>query len=105
MFFTGQDVSEPCITKFIYQECIDEICEWIDIDVMVSQLLKHHIVNTRDDIHAVTHGQPSGKMNYVFSKLCGSKHGFQLFYRCLRESQSNHLGHKDAADKLEEIGI
>ena len=106
MFFTGQGgIGEPCVTKLVYQRCISEICEWIDVEAMVPQLMQYSIITTQDDIHVITHGLPSQRRNYLYSKLCGSKNGFQLFYRCLRESQSNQLGHKDAADKLEEIGI
>ena len=53
---------------------------------------------------SVCSGSPSERKNWLFSKLCGMKDGFQVFYCCLRESQSDHSGHRHAADTLEARG-
>jgi hypothetical protein len=94
------DFGASQITKRVYHKCITDIHDWIDVDRMLPQLMKHEVISGRDDMHRITHGSPHDKLNYLYSKLCGCKNGFQLFYRCLRES--DHLGHRDAADKLEE---
>ena len=73
------------------------------MEEMLPQLMEHNVISGPDDMHRITHGSPREKLNYLYTKLCRCKNGFQLFYRCLRES--DHLGHKDAADKLEETGI
>ena len=71
---------------------------------MVPQLMKYRIISGPDDLHRVMQGLPTQNVMHLYSKLCGSKNGFQLFYRCLRESQDEHLGHEDAADVLKQTG-
>ena len=106
LFLIGQkdSVRKPWITKKVYHECADELYQWVNVEGILPQLMKHKIISGPDDMHGVTTGSPCQKMNFLYSKLCSSRNGFQLFYRCLRESQDDHLGHRDAADKLEETG-
>ena len=89
----------------MYHKCITKIHDWIDVEGMLPQLMEHNVISGRDDMHRITHGSPRENLNYLYTKLCGCKNGFQLFYQCLRESQSDRLGHRDAADKLEETGV
>ena len=49
-------------------------------------------------------GTPGQRQAKLFTKLCGLKDGFQILYRCLRESQNDHMGHRSAADVLETRG-
>ena len=100
-----RDFGEPQITKRVYHKCITKIHDWIDVEGMLPQLMEHNVISGRDDMHRITHGSPRENLNYLYSKLCGCKNGFQLFYQCLRESQGDYLGHRDAADKLEETGL
>ncbi|CAI8055814.1 hypothetical protein GBAR_LOCUS30441 [Geodia barretti] len=88
------------ITKRVYHECITDIQDWIDVVRMLPQLMKHKVISGPDDMYNIINGSPREKLHYLYSKLCGCKNGFQLFYQCLRED--DHLGHRDAADKLEE---
>jgi hypothetical protein len=92
---------DPVITRTVYQNCITDICEWIDVDAMQSQLMKHSVIHTPDDIGRLENCSPNQKRRFLYCKLCSIKNGFQLLYRCLRESQHTHIGHKDAADVLE----
>lgn len=82
-----------------------EIDDWINVTAMQPQLMKHGLIQTQDDIHSITNGTPSQRRTYVFNKAVGMKNGFQVLYRCLRESQEKQMGHKDAADVLEEKGV
>ena len=102
--FLGQDDGDPQITRHVFHDCLYKIIKWIDVKAMVPQLMKHRIISGEDDLHRVTQGSPAQNVINLYSKLGRSKNGFQLFYRCLRESQDEHLGHKDAADVLKQTG-
>lgn len=96
--------SEPIITKSVYNGCIARTNEWIDVDCMLPELMQHGVINDVEDVYWATEGSPNQKKKFLYKRLCGRKDGFQLLYRCLRESQSRNLGHKDVADMLEEKG-
>jgi DNA repair exonuclease SbcCD ATPase subunit len=98
----GQDDGDPQITRHVFHDCFYKINKWIDVKAMVPQLMKHRIISGEDDVHRVTQGSPAQNVINLYSKLSRSKNGFQIFYRCLRESQDEHLGHKDAADVLKQ---
>ena len=89
----------------MFHDCFVNIKRWIDVKAIVPQLMKHRIISGPDDVHRFTQGPPAQNMIELYTKLCRSKNGFQIFYRCLRQSQDDHLGHKDAADELEETGM
>jgi hypothetical protein len=98
----GQEDGDPQITRHVFHDCFYKINKWIDVKAMVPQLMKHRIISSPNDLHRVTQGSPAQNVMNLYSKLSGSQNGFKLFYRCLRESEGEHLGHKDAADVLKQ---
>ena len=67
--------------------------------------MKYNIIQNQDDMFRISNGPPGDRRNYVYGKACNMRNGFPLLYKCLRESQDSHMGHKDAADVLEEHGM
>lgn len=93
------------VTKKVYDSCIAEVEDWVDVPGMQAQLMKYGIIQTQDDIYGVTHGPPGERRNFLYNKCCRLKNGFSLLYHCLRESQESLMGHKDVANALEERGV
>ena len=103
---------EPHITEEVLHSCIGYTIGYINLLILQSQSRKHNIpeyvfhdilsdtgmtrVNFMLDDEAVT--------QYILYRLGEIENGFQIFYRCLRETQDVCPGHRILADDLERNG-
>ena len=93
------------ITERIFNHCYPEIRDWLNIPAMQGHLMKYGLLVTAQDMHNVGRDiPPRDKVEYLCGKAHGMKDGFHLLYLSIRESQDQHMGHRDAADELEECG-
>ena len=94
-------VNQECI-----KECWEKIQPWLDISVLYSHLVSHHIANSDEDYHNLIGGNyaPSKVKHHLLHKLIPamSYYGPYLFYMCLLKSGS--LGHSSAASELKRVG-
>ena len=87
---------DPCITRDVLLSCL-ESRGYIDCFILRRQFQIHNIDSNvfprrRHDIH---------DMIFLFDELHDIPNGFQIFYRCLRETQDICRGHRIFADDIE----
>ena len=85
--------------------CIDEIIANVDFELIERQFKKYSI-NDYPPLFCIMHGMHSpsptmrAKLQIVLDQLDDMPHGFQIFYRSLRETQDTCLNHKMVANML-----
>lgn len=93
------------INNKVFNYCYHKIRDWLNIPAMQGHLMKYGLLVTPQDMHYVGKDIPPWeKVEYVRSKAHGMKDGYHLLYLSIYESQDQHMGHKDAAEELEEYG-
>lgn len=95
-------MNRECVT-----ECWEKIQPWLDISVLYSHLVSHHIANSVNDYHNLIGGNypPNKVKGHLLLLLETSDYSPYLFYMCLLKSAAGgSLGHSSAASELKKVG-
>ena len=97
------------VGKVAFLRCWGTIKPWINIQSLMGHLMKNGLVNSSDDMEAISSGMlPASTRDKNLHDLLqanGGGNGYFFFYMSLCESlESNPLGHGDAVDELERAG-
>ena len=92
---------DPCITKDVWITCLLESRDYI-IGRRVLRQFESHNINTDMFFRLPRRRFYCGRdMLFLYDELHDIPNGFQIFYRCLRETQDICRGHQILADDLE----
>ena len=101
---------EPHITEEVLHSCIFHSSGYINLHIFTRQLKKHNIPEDMfDDTWSDTRKtgilfmHDEDEAEYMLFRLGEIENGFQILYRCLRETQDVCHGHGTLADDLERI--
>ena len=97
------------VNKECFYNVWERIWEWLQLDSIKDQMMKHGMVCDRDDLFWVgdSRTSPRERANNLLSKIvpkCG-QFGHYLLYMSIRDSTGNPLGHGDAVRELAAYGM
>jgi len=97
------------VNKECFYSVWERIWEWLRLDSIKDQMMKHRMVCDHDDLFWVgdSHTSPRDRADNLLRKIvprCG-EFGYYLLYMCIRDSTGNPLGHEDAVRELTTYGM
>lgn len=97
------------VNKECFYSAWERIWEWLQLDSIKDQMMKHRMVCDHDDLFWVgdSHTSPRERADNLLRKIvprCG-EFGYYLLYMCIRDSTGNPLGHGDAVRELTTYGM
>ena len=107
--FQDRRDDEPQITEEVFFSEMLPILR-VNVEVLVPEIKKHGILLDESIVSSLmssldTHMGGIDEFHYVMYRLGKKENGFQIFYRCLRETQDECPQHRRVADRLESEGI
>lgn len=89
------------ISKEVCLSCVGQITSFVDFGILLRQFQKHKIF----DFVELSLTNNTKDVELMLKMLAAIENGFQIFYKCLRETQHICPGHREVANLLEKKGI